>query len=131
RFHFRFGLADHRLGHQRRRGLRYGAALSNEADVAHHTAFRLHIYRQLIAAQRVMALRDMIGVFHFMEITRTAIVIEDDFLIELTQFVLHIPHRCGSPRNIACALRRPATSSSTSRSSLYNAKDARAVPAMP
>src|SRR3546814_10770619 len=62
--------------------------------------------------------------FRTAEVPRLLAVVEDDFLIELSQFVEHQP-------KISCTVSSALTRASASSRVLYTPKDARAVAATP
>src|SRR5690606_15128156 len=106
------GLADQGPGHQRGGGDRYGAAGAVEADVADDAALvGLEVERDLVAAQRIAALRLAIRAGDLAAVTRVAVVIEDDLLVE----VLQVAHRL----NISMTLPMPSASRSISSLVLY------------
>jgi hypothetical protein len=102
-------LALQHLGHERGRRRRDGAAAPLEHDVLDAVAVELQVDRHLVAAERVVAVREMARVIELAEIPRVAAVIEDDVLVELAQ----IHHA-----NILCAARSASASASMSLSSL-------------
>src|SRR6185312_2099062 len=106
-------LALENLGHQRGRGLRDGAAAPLEAHILDALALHRHVHRHLVAAQRVMAVRDMAGMLLRAEIARPLAVIEDDVLVEIAQIHGHFV-----ALNIVCAALIAAASASMSLSSL-------------
>ena len=103
-------LALQHLGHQRGRRGRDRAAAPLEADIGDAVAVEREIDRDPVAAQRVVAARQMRRMFERAEIARVAAVIEDDVLVKLAQ----IHHR----RNISRQASIAAARRSMSRSSL-------------
>ena len=99
-----YGLALEHFGHQRGRRGRNRAAPALEADIGDPVAVERQVDRHPVAAQRVIALREMRRMLDRPEIPRVPAVIEDDVLIKLAQ----IHHR----KNIS----RAASSASASRS---------------
>src|SRR5437763_36650 len=83
RARLRDGLALQDLGHQGGRGGRNRAAAPLEADIGDAVALDREINRDPVAAQRVVAARQMRWMFESAEIARVAPVIEDDVLVEL------------------------------------------------
>ena len=70
-------LALDRLGHQRGRRGGDRAAVADEARLAHDAVLDLHIYGELVAAQRVVAVGVVAGGGQRAVVTRVAVVIED------------------------------------------------------
>ena len=85
-------LALQHLGHQRRRGGRDRAAAPLEADIVDPVAVDREIDRDPVAAQRVVAARQMRRMIERVEIARMAAVIEDDVLVKFAQIVAHREH---------------------------------------
>ena len=81
-FHFLFGLAFDRCCHHRSRRLRDRAAGALKADVFDDIAIQLQIDRQLIAAERIVALLLSIRLLQHSEVPRLFVVVENDLLIE-------------------------------------------------
>ena len=85
-------LAFQHLGHQRGGGGRDRAAAALEADIGDLVAVDREIDRDPVAAQRVVAARQMRRVFERVEIARVPAVVEDDVLVQLAQIVTHLEH---------------------------------------
>ncbi len=77
------GFSLNGLRHHARRRLRDGAARAFKADVTDDFIFKLHVDRQLIAAERIVSFGAPVSRFQFMEITRLLVVIENDLLVKL------------------------------------------------
>src|SRR6202035_582755 len=93
------GLAFQHLRHQRRRRGRDRAAAPLKADIGDAVAIQRQVDRHPVAAQRVMALREMRRMLDRTEIPWVAAVVEDDVLIELAQ----IHHRANISRAASSA----------------------------
>src|SRR6516225_841616 len=113
------GLALHRLGQERRRGGRDGAALAGEARVAHAVSVDLEHEHELVAAERIAPTGAVRGVRQRPEVPRVLGVVQDHLLVEVSQ-VGHQP-------KISSTRRTPAARRSTSVRVLCTANDARAV----
>ncbi len=74
------------LRHHARRRLRDGAARPDKSHFSHRAILHAQVNFQLIAAKGIKAFGDTVGLFQLMEISRLLIVVEDDLLIQLTQF---------------------------------------------
>src|SRR3954465_6674204 len=98
-------LALQHLGHQRGGRRRNRAAAALEANIGDAVALDREIDRHPVAAERVVAARQMRRTLQGVEIARMPAVIEDDVLIQLAQIVAH-------RRNIS----RQASTASASRS---------------
>src|SRR3954452_21723405 len=103
-------LALQHLGHQRRGRGRDRAAAPLKADIGDPVALDREIDRHPVAAERVVAARQMRRMLQWVEIARMPAVIEDDVLIQLAQFVAH--------RNISRQASTASASWSISLSSL-------------
>src|SRR5581483_4993150 len=94
--------------HHRGRGLADGAPLALEADVGHPTILaQFQIDRDPVAAEGIVTFRLVAGAFQRTVMTGMPRMIEDHFLVEFAQRVVH-------HTNIPRALARPAISASTS-----------------
>src|SRR5690606_7052637 len=113
-----------RLGHDRRRCLRDGAALAQEAHVL-DPAVVAHLEPDvhLVAAEGIEPLGLAGGAGHLAEVAGRAVVVEDDGLVELA-------HR-GHQANTSRTRPSPRTSASTSARLLYMPSEARAVAGTP
>src|SRR5262249_33793528 len=96
------------LGHERGRGGRDGAAAPLERDVGDAVAVEPQINRDAVAAERVVAVREMARMLERAEIPRMPAVIQDDVLVKLAE----VHYRA----NIFCAATIASASASTSRS---------------
>src|SRR5215831_17842700 len=103
-------LALENLGHQRGRSGRDRTAATLERNIDDAVAVEREVDRHPVAAQRVVAVREMSRVLDRPEIARMAPVIEDDVLVKLAQ----IHHRA----NISRAASIAVANRSMSRSSL-------------
>ena len=85
RFHFGAGLAFHGFGEQR--GRRHGdrAAAAVELHFPDAIAIEIDVQRQPVAAKRIVTVRMRIGRLEPAEVTRVAVVIDDDVAIEIFQ----------------------------------------------
>src|SRR5206468_5528466 len=97
-------LALQHLGHQRGSRGRDRAAAPLKADIGDPVALDSEVHGDPVAAERVVAARQMRRMLQGMEIARMPAVIEDDVLIQLAKLVAH--------RNIS----RQASTASASRS---------------
>src|SRR5205085_7397560 len=113
RARLRDGLALQDLGHQGGRGGRNRAAAPLEADIGDAVALDREINRDPVAAQRVVAARQMRWMFESAEIARVAPVIEDDVLVELAQIRSGIAHRTNISRQASTAFARRSISASS------------------
>jgi hypothetical protein len=86
RFRFLFALALDALRHHAGGGLRDGATGALEADIFDNFVFQLQIDRQLVAAERVIALGGAVGRFKPPKVTRLLVMIQNDLLVKLAQF---------------------------------------------
>ena len=77
-------LALERVGHQRRRRLGDRAAGALEPQILDHVALEVEVDRDFVAAQRVVALRVAVVGIRDPEIPGSLVVIQDDFLVELS-----------------------------------------------
>ena len=77
------------LSEQGRRGLGNAATVADEADVFDNVSFHREVELQLIAAQRIVSLREKAGIGQLMEIARLFAMVEDDLLIQIAQLVKH------------------------------------------
>src|SRR6185437_10760273 len=107
----RLALED--LGHERGGGLRDSAAAALEAHILDALAIHGDVDRHLIAAERVVAVREMARLLLRAEIARALAVIEDDVLVEVAQIHGHF-----TALNIVCAVLIASASASMSLSSL-------------
>jgi len=82
-FHVRLRFAFRKFGEQRRRRLGDAAAGADEADVLDGVAVQRKKEFQLVAAERVEALRRAGGRGQFVKIPRFPAVVKDDLLIEI------------------------------------------------
>ena len=89
RLHVGFCFAFQRVGQNRRRGFRDGAAGPLKADVSDDVALHPGVDRVMIAAQRVVALGGASRAFELVEVARASAVVQDDLLIQLCQVVKH------------------------------------------
>src|SRR6478752_8513645 len=111
RGHILGGSAHHDLGQHRRRGLADRAATPLEADALDHIVRpESHRDGHLVAAERILALRDGIVRLEQAVIPRRLVVVEDDLAIEL----LELAH----PR-LFLTLWRPSTRRSISSGTEY------------
>ena len=78
-------LALQRLGHQRGRRGGDGAAAALEARRLDHAVGDVQMQRQAVAAQRVEALGMVRGLGQRAEVVRAPAVVDDDFLVKVTQ----------------------------------------------
>src|SRR5579864_5350294 len=111
RFFSRLALEDFR--HERSRGLRDGAAAALEAHILDAAILERHEYGDAVAAERVVAMRQMARMLLLAEIPRALPMVEDDVLIEIAQI-----HGYVVTLNIFCAAWIAAASASMSLSSL-------------
>src|SRR5271167_1564954 len=102
-------LALEHLGHQRGRRSRNRAAATLEADIDDAVAVERQIDRHPVAAQRVVALREMRRLLDRAKVARVAPVIEDDVLVELAQ----IHHRANISRPASSAAANASMSGSS------------------
>src|SRR5262249_4200536 len=102
----------HRRGHERRRRLGDGAALTLEAHVGDGVVLHLHPERELVAAQRIAPFDGAVGTLHLPEVSRLPVVLENDFLIE----------RLGAHTNRASVMR--SSSSRISSTSIVSSTSA-------
>ncbi len=92
--HFRLAhrLALQDLRHQGGGGHGDGAALADEGDVLDDSlAVGLQIDRQGVPAHGVVAVRRVIRILDPAQVPRVLAVVQDHFLVELSQFVEHQP----------------------------------------
>ena len=109
-----------RLGHQRCGCGRDCATRAVETDVPDDAAVDVDVDEELVAAHRVEAVGGVIRALGLPRIvSRVAVVIEDDFLVEIAEVV----HRS----KISFTLYRLSTSASMSARVLYSASEAREV----
>src|SRR5581483_10116558 len=115
------GLADRATlqvrRHHRRRRLGDRAPGPQEADLADHPVLDPELDPQLVAAERVHALRPPGGRGHGAEVPWPPVVVEDHLLVELLEL--------GHQPKISGTRRRARPSASTSSSVLYRANEAR------
>src|SRR5215472_13127703 len=105
-------LALQNLRHERGRGLRDGAAASLEAHIVDAAILQRHEHGDAVAAERIVAMRQMAGMLLLAKIPRVLPVVEDDVLIKVAQI-----HGYFFTLNMVCAARMPVTSASMSLSS--------------
>ncbi len=85
RLGLRAGLALDGPGHEGGRGPRDGASGAPKADVADHVAVHPDPDGQFVPAQRIVPVGLPVRILHDAEISRRAIVLEDDVLVELAE----------------------------------------------
>src|SRR5690606_26129561 len=94
------------------------AARALEADVRDFAVVEAHVQREPITAKRIHGVDDAVRARQLAEVTRLAVVVEDDLAVELVEL---------AHAKISWARFKPAIRRSTSDASLYSANDARAV----
>ena len=82
-FHVGFGFALGEIREQRRRRLGDATTRTDEARVLDHVAVQREEQLQVVAAQRIVALRGAGGLRHLVEIPRLLAVVKDDLLIKV------------------------------------------------
>ena len=88
-FHVRFRFAFRKFREQRRRRLGNAAAGAGEADVLDRVAVQREKEFQLVAAERIAALRGAGRRRHLVEIPRLLAVVQNDLLIKVVDVVKH------------------------------------------
>src|SRR5579862_1450253 len=83
RLRFRPRLPLQARRHHRGRGLRDRAARALEADLPDHVSLEANVHRDLVPAERVVALRAAVRPLQDLEVTRPLIVIQDHLLVKL------------------------------------------------
>ena len=81
------GFATRKVGHEGRAGFGDGAAVADEADVGELVAVHAYIDFEVVAAERVVPGGAVVAGVKRVEVARVFAVVEDDFLVEVFQFV--------------------------------------------
>jgi hypothetical protein len=82
-------LAFDRYGHKRRRCSRDRAARPLKGGVLDHIALHAEPQGELVSAERVVPFRLTIGVLHTPVVTRGAVVVQDEILIQAREAPHH------------------------------------------
>src|ERR1035437_5877420 len=110
-----FGFTLQCLGHHRSRCGRNGAAGALKGHIPHGPVLHVHVDRDLVATERVVALGNA-RALEPPEVARPLAVVDDHFLLQLAQL--------GTHANTSRTLWIPATSASISACALSRPKQA-------